>query len=468
MLWAPVKYDAQTFLLRLLKELCIDVISTGSPRSRGYSSILVTGSRRRLITINIVASGLIVLGMALVAVKATATNIRPAVPFIVGGALIIIGGVAVYATRKQRSPRRRRDVGITQEIIDRAAELRTRVEFTETYTRNSQLGISGRGLSMSATEGAQLARIPLNEIDVVRELINLIKGINGWQVVIAIDELDKMQSDTEAIEFLNHVKVLFPIQGCSFIVSVSENAWARFENRGIPFSDAFDSSFDEIVHVQMLRPHESRDLLKRRNPNISDSQALLCHCLSGGLPRDLLRATRLLARVATQLRKDGETEPPRLSKVLDVLLVEDLSEKIEAFKVQTRNTENRTESNLDAITIWPQVWPDLKETEHWLGCVRANHDNNRVASLSERSPQYAEFQAYIAVLHTIRQAFSSKGPLTELEKESNFDNDLIGLGFDRIARARRCLATDVDSTWRLLDGARETLKLELIRAVSDE
>src|SRR6266542_2098160 len=67
---------------------------------------LVTGSRRRLITINIVASGLIVLGMALVAVKATATNIRPAVPFIVEGALIIIGGVAVYATRKQRSPRR--------------------------------------------------------------------------------------------------------------------------------------------------------------------------------------------------------------------------------------------------------------------------------------------------------------------------------------------------------------------------
>jgi energy-coupling factor transporter ATP-binding protein EcfA2 len=30
MLWAPVKYDAQTFLLRLLKELCINILATGA------------------------------------------------------------------------------------------------------------------------------------------------------------------------------------------------------------------------------------------------------------------------------------------------------------------------------------------------------------------------------------------------------------------------------------------------------
>jgi hypothetical protein len=246
---------------------------------------------------------------------------------------------------------------------------------------------------------------------------------------------------------------------------VSENAWARFENRGIPFRDAFDSSFDEIVHVHMLRPRESRDLLKRRNTTISDAQALLCHCLSGGLPRDLLRASRLLARVAGRMQKSGTMEPPPLAGVLDVLLEQDLGEKITAFEIQAR-TDSRADvnkANLDSVTCWSHLWADLDKTERRLAEARPA-DDDRPADPGAGIALQPEFQAYIAVLHTIRQAFSPHGPLAELERQATgFDSELIESGFERIARARRSLSTDVDSAWELLDGARETLGLRPLR-----
>jgi Flp pilus assembly protein TadD/energy-coupling factor transporter ATP-binding protein EcfA2 len=466
MMWAPVTYDAQTFLLRLLKELCISILATGTvtPGDNG----LVFTSRSRRVAIVIGAAVAAAAGIALVAIKATSTKIGPEVPFGIG-ALLIIGGAAIAAVVfRPRWPRRRRDVGMSQETISRAADLRTRAEFTETYTRSTQLGISGSGLSLSATGGTQLARIPLNEVDVVREFYALVRSaeVGGWQVCIAIDELDKMQDDAEAIKFLNHIKVLFPIHNCSFIVSVSENAWARFENRGIPFRDAFDSSFDEIVHVHMLQPRESRDLLKRRNTSISDAQALLCHCLSGGLPRDLLRAIRLLARVAGRMQKSGALEPPQLAEVLNVLLAEDLDEKIAAFEIEAR-TDGRTDvskANLDSVTCWSDLWPDPGQTARRLAEARPASGGRPVASGSAEPALQPEFQAYMAVLDTIRQAFSPHGPLAELERQATgFDSQLIESGFERIARARRCISTDVDSAWELLDEAREKLGLQAIR-----
>jgi tetratricopeptide (TPR) repeat protein len=460
LLWAPVQYDAQTFLLRLLKELCIRVLATGAV-TPGDSGLILT-SRSRRMALALAAVVLAAAGVALVTVKATGTNIRPEIPFAAGGLLVIIGGVVFAVAFRPRTPRRRPEAGLQRETLSRAADLRTRAEFTETYTRSSQVGVSGQGLSLSATGGTQLARIPLNEIDVVRELYALMETAPGWQVVIAIDELDKMPDENEAIKFLNHIKVLFPIHNCSFVVSVSENAWARFENRGIPFRDAFDSSFDEIVHVQMLRPRESRDLLKRRNTDISDAQALLCHCLSGGLPRDLLRAIRLLAHVAGRLQKSGATEPPTLDEVLNRLLEEDLREKIAALEIEARSGKRDvSKAALDSVTGWARLWPDPEKIEQRLTGARAGDAGGALRP---------EFQAYVAVLHTIRQAFSPHGPLAELERlvepdkeATGFDHELIEHGFGRIAQARRSLSTDVDSAWELLDEARERLGLPSLR-----
>jgi hypothetical protein len=339
------------------------------------------------------------------------------------------------------------------------------VEFTETYTRDAKLGVSAYGLSASAVKGSQFARTPLNEIDVVRELRGMVKTVadDGWQVVVAIDELDKMHDPDEAVAFLNQVKVLFPIHDCSFIVSVSEDAWASFENRGLPFRDTFDSSFDEIIFVEMLTPLESRDFLKRRASSITDAQTLLCHCLAGGLPRDLLRAARLLAHVADKVREGDDSESVSLDQVLSVLLLQDIQGKLRASGFRARD---RGWNGPSGKLAWPEIWTDITKTERRLAEVGSTYSNGGKAGLpSQGCPEPGTgrdgteyIDAYIAVLHTIRQAFAPGGALTLLGKTSDLHPQLLE-GFHCVAGARWYLASDVAAAWQLLQEGRTKLGL---------
>jgi hypothetical protein len=73
---------------------------------------------------------------------------------------------------------------------------------------------------------------------------------------------------------------------------------ASFERRGLPFRDVFDSSFDEIVSIDHLGYDDARRLLRRRVIGLPTPFEGLCYCLSGGLPRDLIRTARNLVHLA--------------------------------------------------------------------------------------------------------------------------------------------------------------------------
>ena len=99
------------------------------------------------------------------------------------------------------------------------------------------------------------------------------------KVFVGIDELDKIESDERARQFVNEIKGIFGIKDCYFLLSVSEEAIGSFERRGIPFRDVFDSSFDEIVRVRYLKLEDATTLLNRR-------VAVSIH----GVPRELASA----------------------------------------------------------------------------------------------------------------------------------------------------------------------------------
>ena len=403
----------------MLKELCIAIIAISSANSESNVRPFFPERRRQTNYQIIIAGALIALGLTVVVARVAEVKISTIIPFLVGS-ILITGGLTMLLTIGR--PHRLRpdsDAPIKQATIDKTTELLTRVEFVDTYTRTQagdvKLEIPGYGMSASATQGSQFARLPLSDIDVVRELRDIVHAVaeEGWQVVIAIDELDKMRDAEEAMAFLNHIKVLFPIHGCSFIVSVSEDGWARFERRGLPRRDTFDSSFDEVVRVKMLTPAESRDFLKRRSSNITDTQALLCHCLSGGLPRDLLRAARQLGQLANRA-PDKDGSGPLLCDVLTILLREKLKDKLEACEMSARVRTVGT-----VITKpWLSIWPDQQETERLLTGICAAHSQNSPAILSQGDSQETEnapsdkdyIETYIAVLHTIRQAFWTRWP----------------------------------------------------------
>jgi hypothetical protein len=162
-------------------------------------------------------------------------------------------------------------------------------------------------------------------------------------------------------------------------------------------------------------------------------------------------------------------EPPQLAEVLNRLLREDLDEKIAAFEIEARTASRAdvSKANLDSVTCWSHLWPALDKTERWLAEARPVNGDRAVEPGAAETTLQPEFQAYMAVLHTIRQAFSPQGPLAELERQdTDFDDPLIKSGFERIARAQRSLSTDVDSAWELLDEARETLGLQPMRPVA--
>ncbi len=117
-------------------------------------------------------------------------------------------------------------------------------------------------------------------------------ALSQRSVIVAIDELDKMSQAVDVLDFVNGIKDLLHNPGTHFLVSVSEDALAKFALRGAPLRDAFDSSFDTIVAIDRFRVNESQDLLDRRVLNFPTILTLFCHALGGGLPRDVIRAAR--------------------------------------------------------------------------------------------------------------------------------------------------------------------------------
>lgn len=117
-------------------------------------------------------------------------------------------------------------------------------------------------------------------------------AIADVSLIVAIDELDKIADVDEAVQVINSLKDVMHTPGVHFIVSVSDDALARFALRGLPLRDAFDSTFDKIIHLSRFTLPESFELLNERVLGMPEVLVYFCHALSGGVPRDLVRAAR--------------------------------------------------------------------------------------------------------------------------------------------------------------------------------
>jgi hypothetical protein len=131
------------------------------------------------------------------------------------------------------------------------------------------------------------------------ELIADVKTFLGavaeeYEVVIGIDELDKLRTADSVEDFLNDIKGIFGVPGCYYLVSVSEDAAAGFERRGAPFRDVFDSSFDDVISLRPLDLVSARKILHGLLLGWTEPFIGLCFVLSGGLPRDLWRVAHEL------------------------------------------------------------------------------------------------------------------------------------------------------------------------------
>ncbi|MGW3993129.1 P-loop NTPase fold protein [Amycolatopsis sp. NPDC004772] len=359
---APANYEARDFVLHLHALLCRAVLErVGSPR-RGE------GRRARAAVLRIacgLALALVCSGTAFLlwgedfsrfAGDITALVRRSIAGFPSGVSLLWTGrpprhliALAVLAliplgvigrlltsvtTTLAGIPRRRRLRGLA--ALERQTRKQLdRIRFLQTYTT----GWSGK-LSMplkgeaGRTWSTQRAEQQLTHPEVVAKFREFAafasqrlqdEGVSEHHLIIAIDELDKIGEPEKAHQFVNDIKAIFDVPGCLFFVSVSDDAVLNFEQRGLAVRDAFDSAFSEMIRLEHFTLDESRLWIALRLIGLPEQFGYLCHCLAGGLPRDLKRYAIEMVDLAAAVYR------PSIGQVTRAFVARELQSKAHAL-----------------------------------------------------------------------------------------------------------------------------------------
>lgn len=302
----------------------------------------------------------------------------------------------------------------------------------------------GRSKSVALAERAQT--FP-EAVDALRGLIARCTETLG-QVVIAIDELDKITSAERAQTFINEIKGIFGVPGCLYIVSVSDDALVTFEHSALGVRDAFDTAFDELVRLEYLSLADSLALLHSRVIGIPEPFGWLCHCLSGGLPRELLR---LLRRVADHRHL---RPAPTLAEVCESLVGEDLAMRSREFRIMASRLTGRapaeTLKHLNRTASAKELLATAKQL------VR------RPAGVTDPDTDRRRLEAATFAYHsaTLKEVFAD-----QLDADTAGPACAHGDGpgtFDQLSRARSLMREDPRLAWFLIDEFRVTWHLDVV------
>ena len=299
---APVRYQARDFVSYLFAQLCSEVLGD-------YPDRLARETRQSDVRARYLIALSWALGAGAIAAGGFATVLPHAAPdlSVVAVALAFAAAEMVAISlflRARSSPRMSRGT----QAFDVARRHLQALHYAETRSEDRSYEWALRGGKVSRTEGRSLAArtAPLPELIARYKQFLGVLHHEGRTVVIGIDELDKMVAEDAAL-FLNDVKALLGQQaGVYYLVSLSEEAAAAFEQRGVTARDVFDSAFDQVLRVAPLTLNEAEGLLRRRVVGMPLPFQALCFVMSGGLPRELIRCARDVTAAAAA--GDGEID----------------------------------------------------------------------------------------------------------------------------------------------------------------
>ena len=120
-------------------------------------------------------------------------------------------------------------------------------------------------------------------------------GQGSKNVMICIDELDKIVELDELRNFLRRMKGIFEVPGVYYYLSLSEDALAALYLGSAEGKNEVDSSLDHIVRIPPLSWEKSQEvakeyLVEKRGVSQLDSKMVdVLVTISFGIPRDILR-----------------------------------------------------------------------------------------------------------------------------------------------------------------------------------
>lgn len=456
----PVRYEAREFALHLYARLCEEVagfaerrgshrlLNLAPPPWRGWVWLLRGGVTVAVAVLLYVAW---VLGVTSLDKQDLPAWLPPAgYPVAVLLAAVVIAGLAAFRLRRRPQPTQAPAIGPDQ--VQDLQSLRTfaeqrlrRIRFQQHFTEgwSGKLALPG-GPELSRTETTQWAEQAMTYPDVIHDFRKFLdravwvlsqeESIARPPIAILIDELDKISTPGKASEFINEIKALFSpsVEGCLFVVAVSEDALASFQRRGLPVRDEFDSAFDTIVRVNYLSREDSFGVLRSRVLGLGTEHCSLIYCLAGGLPRDLIRVTRsIVHRQGTGLQELARS-----------VIGEDVRDKAEGLRT--------------VIIQEPQPEPQAGDLIHLIDRISTTSDESLAAEIRAAlcaPPAPSDSPAFESLrMETLCHLYFSL-TLLDVFDDTLTENRLRSgtasgpQGFDNLARARQLFAVNARASW---------------------
>jgi len=263
----------------------------------------------------------------------------------------------------------------------------------------------------------------------------------GPKIMIGIDEIDKIDIDS-AQRFLNDIKAIFGVPNCLYLVSVSDEALAVFEQRVLLGRTAFDSSFDEVVRARELDFVSCRYLLRRRIAGIPDSLIAFCEIMSGGLPRDVIR----MARSVVEVSAGGEKR------------IEDLTLSIINSQAEILRRASITDIADGATNHSGDDFLEAVLQDDWLNKSAQSILTLLAGAIGASLPMSVSAALYFYA--TVAEIFSRKtlNSRTFLSGYRLANTEWI----DRLARARNMISTNGGIAWELISHFRVAYSMPVI------
>jgi hypothetical protein len=466
---APVKYDAKEFVLHLFASLCERVIGEERIRYLQSRERVSLQDRRRAGLIG--AFGIATLLIAAVAVAMLVFDkTMPETPRETAYVLLAVAGLMasgwIWAIVSSDIDWEGLGMGWARLLVGsryyaplgtpqrRAQNLLEQIRFQQSIS--SSLSGAAKlpfGTTVGAESSVTMARTPWSLPEAVESFRRYAESLaEDSYLVIGIDELDKMGSDASAKEFLNNVKGVFGVSGCYYLVSISDDAMAGFERRGMPVRDVFDSSFDAVQRVGYLTLEESRAVIGSRVIGLPIPYQCLCHCLAGGLPRDLVRITRELVHQAEAKEIESLRELARA-----VVGAELRAKRAGAIEVSRESSGDQSEK----VQMWLDEQGEVVDPERLEESVTRLGDRwagIESPALPDLAFEVATFDYYAAtVLELFNEARLSD--LLQATPESNEIDPRAADIVETLAKARQQFAISSGLAWERIAEAREKMAL---------
>ncbi|GGS23586.1 hypothetical protein GCM10010252_73550 [Streptomyces aureoverticillatus] len=216
-------------------------------------------------------------------------------------------------------------------LITRCENHLFRLQTIQTTTNTLANG-TAQIMTLGGSHATSISTVPPNFPALVEEFRGLLSDIadtlarRKQRVLIAIDEVDRLGSDAQALAFLAEIKAILGVRHVYYLISVAEDVGAAFVRRGLPHRDVTDSSLDDIIHVEACTLKEAKTILDKRSEDHTPHTALLAHSLSGGLLRDLLRYGLQIEEI------QAKTRTHELAHLARELILEELCETLAGFR----------------------------------------------------------------------------------------------------------------------------------------